>query len=353
MSVNDSSTWHPNEPALALWNERSYLDGIFIGAVAYGVHATLFFITLKLLWARPRTTWKDYIWISYIVVLFTISSIGNGTQLKFTQMIYIDNREYPGGPAAYFVDGSTDFMAVFCNSVYILNTWLQDGLLMYRFWIIFGRGYLILAFPALVFLATIALAIVLIVMLSRPGMTIWSAVNVQLITAYWSISVAFNILLTIAIVSRLLLMRYKIGRTNKALAIGPYVSVSAMLIESAFLYSICGLIFLVSFGVGSPVQNLVLPTLAQVESIAPLLIIMRVAQGNAWSADTAQRVTGSTLGFDKAPRPKPPGSGQTTQLGSYNLSSYPASGVETQVETITWKEPSDGDRYAREKTLGV
>ncbi|EJD46610.1 hypothetical protein AURDEDRAFT_113662 [Auricularia subglabra TFB-10046 SS5] len=352
MSVDDPSTWHPKESALDLWNERSYLNGIFIGAVAYGVHATLFFITLKLLWARPRTTWKDYIWISYIIILFAISSIGNGTQFKFTQMIYIDNREYPGGPAKYFVDGSTDFMAVFCNSVYVVNTWFQDGLLLYRFWIIFSHSYLILAFPMLIYLVTIALACVLIFMLSRPGMTIWSTVGFQLFTAYWSISVAFNILLTIAIVSRLLVMRYKIGRTNKALAIGPYVSVSAMLIESAFLYSACGVIFLVSYGVNSPVQNLVLPTLAQVESVAPLLIIMRVAQGNAWSADTAQRVTNSTFAFNKASRLKS-GAGETTQAASYALSSLPSSGVETHVETITWRETSSGDKYAREKALDV
>ena len=100
-------------------------------------------------------------------------------------------------------------------------------------------------------------------MLSRPGMTIWSNVSFQLITAYWSVSIAFNILLTIAIVTRLLVMRHRIG---KAMTVaGPYVSVSAMLIESAFLYSACGIAFLIAYGINSPVQNLILPTLAQVE----------------------------------------------------------------------------------------
>ncbi|EJD46589.1 hypothetical protein AURDEDRAFT_20524, partial [Auricularia subglabra TFB-10046 SS5] len=276
--------WAPDESADLLWGERSYLDGVFIGAVAYGVHATLFFLTLKLLWARPRTTLKDYSWLAYVIVLFIVSSIGNGIQLKFTQMIYIDDRNYPGGPAVFYLDGSTNSLAVFGNSLYIANTWLQDGLLLYRFAVIFGSGGLLIGLPALIFAASVALSCVVMFMLSRPGMTLWSNVTFQLITAYYAVSIAFNILLTMGIVIRLLIIRRNVGR--QIASVGPYVSVSAMLIESAFLYSACGIAFLVAYGVNSPVQNLILPTLAQMESIAPLLIIMRVAQGRAWSPST-------------------------------------------------------------------
>lgn len=284
LEVPANASWAPNESALALWGERSYLDGIFIGAVAYGVHATLFFITLKLLLERPRSAWRDYIWIAFIVALFTISSIGNGSQLKFTQIVFIDARNYPGGPAAFYVDGSRDFMAVFCNSIYTVNTWLQDGLLLYRFWVIFGRSYAFVALPTLVYTASVALGCTVIFMLSRE-MTIWSDIGFQLVTAYWAVSIALNILLTCAIVSRLLFVRRQLGGYRGSTL--PYVSVSAMLIESAFLYSACGIAFLVAYGANSPVQNLILPTLAQMQSIAPLLIIMRVAQGRAWTASTS------------------------------------------------------------------
>lgn len=293
-----NTSWAPKESADALWGERSYLDGIFIGAVAYGVHATLFFITLRLLWARQRTTWKDYSWIAYVVVLFTVSSIGNATQMKFTQMIYIDNRNYPGGPAAYYIEGSTAFMAVFCNCIYIANTWLQDGLLLYRFWIIFGGSYLAISLPALVYVCSIALDCVVIVMLSRPGMTLWSHISVQLFTAYWAISIAFNILLTVGIVALLIVTRRRVGK--HVISSTPYLSVSAILIESAVLYSACGIAFIVAYGVNSPVQNLILPTLAQVQSIAPLLIIMRVAQGRAWSPTTRNQLTRPSFAFHRS-----------------------------------------------------
>ncbi|EJD46583.1 hypothetical protein AURDEDRAFT_164408 [Auricularia subglabra TFB-10046 SS5] len=316
---SSEEAWTPDESADALWAERSNLDGVFIGAVAYGVHATLFFMTLKLLWARPRTTWKDYTWIAYVIVLFTLSSIGNGAQLKFAQMTYIDDRNYPGGPAAFYTAGSTAFMAVFCNSIYTANTWLQDGLLLYRFWIIFGGGYLLIALPALIYAASVGLGCVVIFMLSRPGMTIWSAVSLQLITVYWAVSIAFNILLTVAIVARLLATRRRVGR--RIATAGPYVTVSAMLVESAFLYSACGIAFLVAYGADSPVQNLILPTLAQMQSVAPMLIIMRVAQGRAWSPSTSVQLPRSTFSFGSSG-----GDSQrtaaSTQLGIGSSSSY-------------------------------
>ncbi|KAH7097197.1 hypothetical protein BKA62DRAFT_833453 [Auriculariales sp. MPI-PUGE-AT-0066] len=328
--------------AFALWNEKSYLDGVFIGAVAFGVHATLFFITLKLLWARPRSTWKDYIWIVYICVLFLISNIGNGTQLKFAQMIWIDNRDYPGGPAVYFVEGSTDLIAVTSNTAYLINTWFQDGLLLYRLWIIFGKRIWAIILPMIVFLTSVALAIILIVMLNQPTMTLWSRLTYPIFTSYWSISIGFNALCTVAIVTRLLIMRNKIG---KAIA-GPYASISAMLIESAALYTISGTIFIISYALNSPVQNLILPTLAQIQSIAPLLIIMRVAQGQAWSAETAARVNGSTnFGFSSGGSGGRSGrTGQTDTYamsnGTYDAKNFTRSGgqVSTRVDTVTWQD---------------
>lgn len=62
--------------------------------------------------------------------MFIVSSLGNGGQFKFTQMIWIDNREYPGGPGAYFAEQSTAFESTLCNAAYIVNGWLQDALIV-------------------------------------------------------------------------------------------------------------------------------------------------------------------------------------------------------------------------------
>ncbi|KZV88702.1 hypothetical protein EXIGLDRAFT_839026 [Exidia glandulosa HHB12029] len=286
MSTTDPASWAPQESAADLWNERSYLAGILIGAVAYGVHATLFFITLYLMWNRPRSESRksDNAWMAYIVLLFTLSSIGNGAQFKFTEMIFINQRAYPGGPSAYLVEQQNTPIAICCVVAYTVNNWLQDGLILYRFWIIYGRRWSVAAIPTLLFVATLATSLAFFTTLN--GTSFFLDLGAQLLTAYYSISVGLNVILTVAIVARLWIARHRLRRVSTLMPLGHHYSVAAMLIESAFLYSACGIMFLIPWGLGDPFQNLVLPTLAQIESIAPLLIIMRVMQGQAWSANT-------------------------------------------------------------------
>ncbi|KZV83801.1 hypothetical protein EXIGLDRAFT_842663 [Exidia glandulosa HHB12029] len=280
MSLADPSTWHPKESADDLWNERSFLAGILIGAVAYGVHATLFFTTLSILWKRKRSEWRDYNWIAFVLVLFTISSIANYGQLKFTQMIWIDNRDYPRGPSAYLVEQQTAFEARLVVGGYMVNGWLQDGLILYRFWIIFsGRRYIV-ALPTALFFGTIAVSTWLMTIISRQSY--FEGTGAALLIAYYTLSVALNLFATVTISVKLWAARRRLRDVSTSIS-SSYLSVSAILIESAFLYTACGIAFLVPFGLGDPFQNVILPTLAQVESIAPLLIIMRVAQGHAWS----------------------------------------------------------------------
>jgi hypothetical protein len=129
-----------------------------------------------------------------------------------------------------------------------------------------------------------------------------------------------TVILTSLIAGRLLFMRYRIRKLIGTQSPTPYVTVTAMLVESAALYSINGVVVLISYGVNSPVQNLVLPLLGQTQasaariliehsyptylpqSIAPMLIILRVAQNQAWSVETETNLT--AIRFGRAPDKK-------------------------------------------------
>ncbi|KAF9463671.1 hypothetical protein BDZ94DRAFT_1163508 [Collybia nuda] len=302
-----------------LWYERSALAGLFIGAAGFGVHATLFFQVFRHLCARIRHR-REQLLLGYVSVVFILSNIANGANLKFGEMVFINNRDYPGGPGAYFVQQSTALTAVLCNTIYICLTWFQDGLLLYRFWIIYGRRWYIVAFPTLMFLATFVLSCILITMLNQPTLTLWSTISFQLALSYWSISIAFNVLVTILISVRLLIMRSRSKHIQGPDSSSPYITVSAMLVESAFIYSSTGLAFLISYAINSPVQNLFLPLLGQVQSIAPLLIILRVAEGTAWSRNTASELVSSNLRFvNNRRRLNAPVDGSATILNTISI----------------------------------
>ncbi|EIW81707.1 hypothetical protein CONPUDRAFT_53844, partial [Coniophora puteana RWD-64-598 SS2] len=83
--------------------------------------------------------------------------------------------------------------------------------------------------------------------------------------AFWSLSISVNVLLTLEITAYLLYARWRIQSIAATTMLTPYVSVSAMLIESAMLYTINGLILVISLALENPVQDLATPVLGQTQ----------------------------------------------------------------------------------------
>ena len=69
--------------------------------------------------------------------------------------------------------------------------------------------------------------------------------------------------MTLAIAGRMLLIRKRVISTIGEEHAKLYTSVASMFIESGAVYSIIGLIFIISYGRQSNVQNLVFPSLEQ------------------------------------------------------------------------------------------
>jgi len=65
----------------------------------------------------------------YVILLFIMGNIGNGTNIKVGELTFVDNRDVEGGPNEYFSEGGGP-IGITCNVIYIINTWFQDGLLV-------------------------------------------------------------------------------------------------------------------------------------------------------------------------------------------------------------------------------
>ncbi|TCD66342.1 hypothetical protein EIP91_001446 [Steccherinum ochraceum] len=278
-----------NETQAQIFNDIADINGAGIAFVAYGVHATLFFLCLTLLWEerkrKPREAW---IWIGYISILFTVGSIGNGANMFLNQDAFVNHRNYPGGPGQFEIEQFALTYDAVCNVVYIVGTWFTDGLLLYRFYTILGATWWIMVLPILVYIALIVMSILLLHQLVMPGGTLWVPESINLGLGYWSTSIGINILLTLGIVGFLVHMRLQMRRAMGPKQQSPYLTVSAMLIESMFMYTGFALLFLITLARNSPVNLLFFQMLAQVQFIAPLLIILRVAQGRAVTRKTIE-----------------------------------------------------------------
>ncbi|KAJ7703882.1 hypothetical protein B0H17DRAFT_921603 [Mycena rosella] len=280
-----SSFAPPGESAYDLWIERSNLNGVILSAVAYGILFTVTFQTLLLFLQRPKSKipWGS---VTYICVMFILASIGLGGNAKFNQMTFIDDRNYPGGPNAFTIDFYATPVNLSSFISYTVMSWFADGMVLWRFNLIWNHNYWLSAFPALMLAGSIASSIALVISVTNSGNTFWASKSVQIGIAYWSLSIALNIILTVLIASRIWFLRYRIRRSLGSQHSGQYLSVTAMLVESAALYAVWSTVFLVCYARNTPFQNILLPPLGQIQGIAPLLILFRVAQGRGWSQST-------------------------------------------------------------------
>jgi len=128
----------------------------------------------------------------------------------------------------------------------------------------------------------------LLFQLTQPNANLWTTTTVNFAIPYWSLSAGLNILVTLMIVGRLFYIRQRTRAILSSSHSRTYTSIAAMLVESAALYSITALLFIITYARNSNIQNIILPLLGQVQAISPLLIMWRVARGQAISRESLQ-----------------------------------------------------------------
>ncbi|KAI5119328.1 hypothetical protein M0805_000558 [Coniferiporia weirii] len=300
MSVNDPASWAPpGESAADLWEERSNFAGVVLSSVAYGVHLTLYFFVLHHLikyptsrsasGAKAKVSWGL---VAYITWNFILGTFGIAGEARFNQLTFIDARNYPGGPNAFVAAQYGDVVNIFATAAYVVLNWFADGLVIYRFWLIYNFNYYVALIPCLLLLGSFTMGVILLFQLTQPDANLWSTTAVNFGIPYWSISAGLNVLVTSLIVARLFLIRARTRAVLSTHHARTYTSVAAMLVESAALYSATALLFVVTYAKNSQVQNLVLPVLGQVQAVSPLLIMWRVARGQAISREAMLTTSG-------------------------------------------------------------
>ncbi|TFK24221.1 hypothetical protein FA15DRAFT_555589, partial [Coprinopsis marcescibilis] len=265
-----------------MFNESCTLNGLILAGVTYGILFTIASQSVFLFFERPKQSRSNWI-IYYTFAMLVLATIGFGGNTRFIEMTFVDYRSFPGGPNAFTVAFYSYWVNMLAFGCYMVMSWLADGLVLYRFILIYDFRMIMLPIPALMYMGVIATSICLAVSMTRPGADFWSQSAVTFAIAYWSLSLALNVSLTMLISGRLFFMRRRMKKLMGSQHSTPYLSLLNMLIESAALYSVWVIVFIGLYASNSPVQHVVFPPLGQIQGIAPLLIIFRVSQGKAWT----------------------------------------------------------------------
>ncbi|KAG1727027.1 hypothetical protein EDB19DRAFT_1643249 [Suillus lakei] len=277
-----------------------------LGAVSYGVFTHcgfevdsctakggFFFLTVQAATAlvqRPRYGGKiaDHrvVLLFYIFITFVLGTVGFAANARYTEMIWIDLRDAPGGPAALIDDEMNYRINVLALTCYYIMEWFMQALLLHRCFVIWNWARWVTIPMITLYIAMIAMSIVVLIEASTGA--VWYNINIEL--AYLCIEVGLTVIYTILVANRLLVIRSQMKQIMPEYDSSVYDIVVLVIVESAVLYSVFAIIFIVSFALHSDVSNLCFLSISHVQGIAQLLIIIRVARGRTITREWSTRV---------------------------------------------------------------
>jgi len=277
-----------------LWLERSRLDGMILGAVSYGGFFILTVQAAISLMQRPRHGGKiaenRFSLLAYVFITFVLATIGFASNAKYTQMIWIDLRDTPGGPVILIEDEMNYPINVMAIACYFVMEWFMQALLLHRCFVIWNWARYVMVPMITLYIGMIAMAI--LVLIESSAGAVFYNINTEL--AYLSLEVGLTVTYSVLVTSRLLSMRGLMRQIIREYDSSTYDTIVLMVIESAMAYIAYAIVFIVSFGMHNNVSNLCFLSISHVQGIAQLLIIIRVARGRAITSEHTRGVAART-----------------------------------------------------------
>ncbi|KAJ7071991.1 hypothetical protein C8F01DRAFT_1102101 [Mycena amicta] len=300
-----SPYYGPDEDHQTLEYERNFIAGDVIAGTGYGAQLVLYVNCALFLWKRRKTGWQPIILLGYMSLILIIETIWIGVQAKTIEIVYIDNRNYPGGPWAYFLASQTLAVDVMFDSMLFLLTFLSDLLVLWRCWVIWSASgerkiaWAVVAFPAALVLGSFILGCLWTFYSTQPSSNFYTTLPLHIGTAYFTVSLSSNVIVTVLIIGRLLFYRRSLLKSYllPEELTTHYISLATVIVESAALYSTFAVLFLITYALNNPTNQVWLGVASASQQISNLLIIYRLAEGSAWQPDTLTTSHSTTIHF--------------------------------------------------------
>ncbi|KAJ3791236.1 hypothetical protein GGU11DRAFT_674725 [Lentinula aff. detonsa] len=278
--------------------ERSFYIGNILGGIFYGLQIYTSFHSVHLTLNSSSNQRMKVFYIGYGLLMLLCMSFSMIANSLLGQELWIEHRNDPGGPIAYWNNHSdlATWYAVLGSAANMFGNFMGDALLLYRLYVFFAGRWYIVVVPFVVFLTSSTLAIVSIIKSVRlPTYVLhghWQSKVAIYFVPCILLSCLLNAMITILITARLYLARREIRKImpeNIALKV-PYTGVIAILVESALPFTLLGIAYAVILITKSPWGVVFSLIWSYYLGLAPQLIILRVAMGRAWSKDTSAQL---------------------------------------------------------------
>ncbi|KAF8873522.1 hypothetical protein BD779DRAFT_1451804, partial [Infundibulicybe gibba] len=253
-----------------------------------GAQVVLYFICTHYLWGQRKVRRNNKFMLAYITLLFFISTVVQVAWAHRTQLLFVEDRNFPGGPWAYYEASDSGTSNIVSQTAGMVLMFLSD--LLMRCWVVWysvsrRAAYAVAFFPALILAALLASAVPCSLMI-HPDSPVAGVHTTAWVISWYTLMLSTNVFATGFILTRLIMHRWAMRTIPASPHAGEYSSLISMLVESAAFYSIVGVGYLIVTGVRSPIREPFIGAMISMQQISGYLIIARLAHGRGWQTDT-------------------------------------------------------------------
>ncbi|KAI0336216.1 hypothetical protein GY45DRAFT_590373 [Cubamyces sp. BRFM 1775] len=257
--------------------DEAKLVSIFIQTLLYGAYVVVFILTTWVLLHRRRHRTKNAVqdpmmWIS--LVMFCMATLHIG--VNYTRIIkaFITFRDAPGGPAAFF-NQLSEFTQIFGSTIYIAQTLIGDGVILYRCYLVWNDIRLVLV-PLILLLGSTASGIGILYSFAKivPEAEIFVTQLQRWIVSFFSFTLATNIICTGLIALRIWWQNRAIMNIGRS-----YHPILFLVLESGAVYSATLTTLLILYKTGSWFQYVLLDSISPIVGLVFSMIIIRIGLG--------------------------------------------------------------------------
>jgi len=253
----------------------------------------VFHSTHLLLNSKSGFAWRNGIVKFYVIygfVMLILTTIAMAANQLMGQFMWIEHRNFPGGPFSYYLENSTLWINVLGTAACIVGNYLNDALLLYRLYIIYSGDWRVVIAPFIIFLGTIAMSLMALTESALPNSSFFEKTTTDFTVPWLALTCGLNAIVTILISGRIIYYT-RLASANGTSSRSSHTSIVAILVESALPFTILGILCAVYFGKQEAPELAFAVVWGSFVPISPQLIILRVALGRAWTKETSKKLS--------------------------------------------------------------
>ncbi|KAI0052060.1 hypothetical protein FA95DRAFT_1511283 [Auriscalpium vulgare] len=305
--------------------DKISLVGIWIETSLWGMNCITFLGVLYVLARRSASQTPTLMLGVTSTVLFLLCTTHISLSLRqlLEAFVYIPSPEPPLYSILYWAD-QTNKVAVGKTAIYDTTVFLQDIILIWRLYVVWGRNWKICIPPIIVELAHMGVAYTATVLISRPNADIYAHTLSKIGPVGWALDLAVNISVTAAIAGRLWWMGRKVQSiSSRGQGGNRYMASMLTIVESGALFAAVTFVMLILYLKHSAVTLTGIDISTQLAVLTPLLIIVRVGLGLTHSLPKAYETYVANSSH---------GNGTYGQSSSYYSAATPAEGIHISIQ---------------------